>query len=92
MGWRCDKGLLVTLTALYHILINDLHLLIMFNWENTTPFENQEELTEVERFYMNDLVKKGCEVRYDDTYIYNTEVKGVSRMPRVNLIIPERRL
>ncbi len=40
-------------------------------WEDATPFENQEELSEPERFYMNELVRKGNEVRYDEKCVYN---------------------
>ncbi len=40
-------------------------------WKEATTFNNQKELTEPERFYMNDLVKKGFEVRYDEVRVYN---------------------
>ncbi len=48
----------------------------MSNWENATPFENQEELSEPERFYMNGLVRRGFEVRFDDVRIYNLMSDG----------------
>lgn len=40
-------------------------------WEETTPFNNQEELTEPERYYINSLIEEGFEVRFDDERIYN---------------------
>ena len=41
------------------------------SFETAVPFENQEELTELERFYMADLTDQGYEVRYDEEKIYH---------------------
>ena len=46
-------------------------LLTLDKWEKATPFDNQAEFDERELFYINTLVNKGHEVRYDDLSIYN---------------------
>ena len=60
-------------------------------FERANPFDEQEELTEPERYYMRGLIKKGCEVRYDDTWIYNSLAGAVARLSRSTLQELDRR-
>jgi hypothetical protein len=55
------------------------------SFETATPFQNQEELTEPERYYMNGLVKDGFEVRYDEERIYNARDGQVVSFGRIHL-------
>jgi hypothetical protein len=56
------------------------------SFESATPFQNQKELTEQERFYMNGLVEQGFQVRYDEKRIYNKSTTIFSIL-RANLVI-----
>jgi hypothetical protein len=55
-------------------------------WDKATLYRGQTELHERERYYMDGLVKKGFEVRYDDKYVYNSmDGEFIISIMRVNL-------
>lgn len=59
-------------------------------WEEATPFENQKGFTEPELFYINELLSRGFEVRFNETHILS---KGESAyfftLQRINLVFPQ---
>jgi hypothetical protein len=59
---------------------------LMDKWRVATVYHGQTELHERERYYMDGLVKKGFEVRYDDKYVYNSmDGEFIISIMRVNL-------
>jgi hypothetical protein len=59
-------------------------------WEEATPFDNQEGFTEPELFYINELLKKGFEVRFTEKHILH-KTKDLSyflSLQRINLVFP----
>lgn len=56
-------------------------------WERAIEYRGQTDLHERERYYMDDLVRQGYQVRYDDKYVYNsTDGELIISIMRVNLL------
>lgn len=67
-------------------------LLTLDKWEEATPFDNQAEFDEQELFYINKLIDKGHEIRYDDVSIYNKIYGAVAGIVRSNLVVKKQGL
>jgi len=55
-------------------------------WEDAEPFNNQEGFNAKELFYINELLKLGFEVRFNETHILHKETFVIS-IQRINLAI-----
>ena len=56
------------------------------SFDTAVIFDNQEDLTEVELYYINLLIKDGFEVRYDEDKIYNSLNGEFLSIRRENLV------
>ena len=59
-------------------------------WEEATPFDNQEGFTEPELYFINELLSRGFEVRFNETHILcKGESKYFFTHLRINLVFPQ---